>query len=358
MEQETIKKGRDSNIELLRILAILLIIISHISWHGYRSIMPYSDVPSAFNEIILRVSCLGNVGSVIFVMISGYFLCNSNKIDWNRLIRLVLQVLTYSLLFYFSVYILFFHNRITPLELFKAFTPVIHKVSWFYTTYILLYLAHPYLNKLIKGLEKNEFRNIILGMFILFSLIQTFFMSFLEEGNLVEFIFFYFIGAYIRINPDNIINKYKVGILLSMAFIWFFIPVLLRLINAGPYLFAEYDHIQHRASPVSLLMAASLLCCFLSVKIGSVKWINVIASAVGGVYLIDDNIYIRPLLYEVILPLQTTINSNYIAFYILGFAIAILIVCTAIEIVRKNVEKVLLPNLLLNKLFHKNEKQS
>jgi hypothetical protein len=182
-------------------------------------------------------------------------------------------------------------------------------------------------------------------------------MSFLEEGNLVEFIFFYFIGAYIRLNPDNIICKYKVGILLTMIFLWIMIPVVLRLINAGPYLFAEYDHIQHRTSPVSLLMASSLLCCFLSVKIGSVNWVNVIASAVGGVYLIDDNIYVRPLLYEVILPIQTTINSNYIAFYILSYAIAILIACTTIEIIRKSIEKVIIPDSLLNKLFHTNEKQ-
>lgn len=54
------KSYRNSNFEILRIIAILLIIVSHYSFHGGFSFGTHIIPP--VNEILLRFSVMGNLG--------------------------------------------------------------------------------------------------------------------------------------------------------------------------------------------------------------------------------------------------------------------------------------------------------
>ena len=72
MRKEENRLNRESNIELLRIVAMLMVIVCHcIGWNPYFSSMTQDgSVRSIFLE---SLSGLGKVGVHIFFLISGYF---------------------------------------------------------------------------------------------------------------------------------------------------------------------------------------------------------------------------------------------------------------------------------------------
>jgi len=91
-------KIRNSIFELIRIFSIIMIILSHYSIHAG---VNASDLPFGLNSIVLNLSELGNLGVVIFMMISGFFMINSTKFSFEKVLRIVLESLFYIVTFYF-----------------------------------------------------------------------------------------------------------------------------------------------------------------------------------------------------------------------------------------------------------------
>lgn len=75
-----------------------MIILSHYSIHAG---VNASDLPFGLNSIVLNLSELGNLGVVIFMMISGFFMINSTKFSFEKVLRIVLESLFYIVTFYF-----------------------------------------------------------------------------------------------------------------------------------------------------------------------------------------------------------------------------------------------------------------
>lgn len=78
------KKERNSNIELLRIVAMMMIIIFHIIHHCVRNQLPNSVIfnsPEIFKELSIPqiIATMGSIGNAIFILISGYFMANRGK---------------------------------------------------------------------------------------------------------------------------------------------------------------------------------------------------------------------------------------------------------------------------------------
>ena len=96
--------SRNSNIELLRILSAIGIIILH-----YNNVLFggafYYVAPHSINEFILYFIQYLNIASLnIFILISGYYLSKNNSRTILKPLKLVVQVVFISLLFYFILY--------------------------------------------------------------------------------------------------------------------------------------------------------------------------------------------------------------------------------------------------------------
>ena len=86
------KAIRKSNIELLRIIAMLMIVGVHFA--GYSAIS--SSVEITPNYIWLTMlSCGGKIGVAIFALISACFLSKS-EFKWKKLVKLYFDVFIYS----------------------------------------------------------------------------------------------------------------------------------------------------------------------------------------------------------------------------------------------------------------------
>ena len=199
------KKIRNSNIELLRILSIIMITISHYCIHGVgRTVI--SNLNLSINRFILEFLTLGNLGSILFVLISRYYLSNSNNIKLKKILRIILQVVFYSVLIYLILVILGIENFNTK-SLIKNLLPITFKSYWFITAYIILYIFHPFINKLFNCFNQKEHFIFISLMFIIFSVLPTLTTNDFYANELIQFLMYYSIGAYLFRYPKNLLNR-------------------------------------------------------------------------------------------------------------------------------------------------------
>lgn len=98
---KSMAKGRNSNIEILRIIAMLMIVLDHYSSHGLfglGSVLEYS-----VNRYIANIAFQGKIGNALFVLISGYYMCVS-RITMRKLFRIWAETAFYGLSFWAIFY--------------------------------------------------------------------------------------------------------------------------------------------------------------------------------------------------------------------------------------------------------------
>ncbi|WHS05698.1 acyltransferase family protein [Ligilactobacillus salivarius] len=79
------KKDRKSNIELLRIVSMFMIVFSHVTWEG-RFSYPKSNIPH--NTIIQFPWLFGQIGVIVFTLISAYFLSKKKEVNVKSISKL------------------------------------------------------------------------------------------------------------------------------------------------------------------------------------------------------------------------------------------------------------------------------
>lgn len=82
-----------------------------------------------------------------------------------------------------------------------------------------------------------------------------------------------------------------------------------------------------------LLISFLMFLGFKKINIGYNRIINIISSAVFGVYLIHDNSYVRPFLWKTIFNNSWFKSNIFIPYSIIVIAL-VFITCTAIELLR------------------------
>lgn len=198
------KKGRNSSIELLRIICLVLIF-----WmHGADSYV--DNEISAWINIVVAV--IGNIGVSCFILISGYY---GIRLHVKKMMHLECMLLFYS----WTALILQFvwGNHLGGEEVLSYLLPVIGKRSWYFTCYFALAFLSPFLNELVEKLNKARFKQLLVTMLVIFSGITTFFFFDINgDGGkgMVHMTMLYLIGRYIGTYKEK--QKYEMKKLLGM----------------------------------------------------------------------------------------------------------------------------------------------
>lgn len=325
----TSKKTRNSSIELLRILAMFFVVLSHYSVHGQLEAV---DLPLSFNRILLDITVTGNLGVDIFIIISGFFLINS-KFKLNKLIKLIGQVLFYSII----IYLIFVLTGLKQFDLFDfacSLLPITTKQYWFVTVYVTLYLLHPFINIFLKNINKKQ--HIIFFSIIIFiwSIIPTMGSRFDFYGNeFAQFVMLYSIGAYFQLYPINTKKEKTLSIILIVANILICIFIMFLEYRISLIRIIGVDNCG-RSSIFIILLASGLFLIFKNLKIKDSNIINTITKCTFGVYLIHDNNYVREWLWNDVFPNSSYVNTNKLALHLISSVIIIYVVCTAIDYIR------------------------
>lgn len=348
------KSQRNSAIELLRILAMLTIVYSHICYHsGFDRIYSILSV----NRLFVQFGLIGHTGVVLYMLISGYFQCEST-FRTGSLSRLLAQVWFYSVAL-FLVCRFVFGCSYTPRMLLEVFLPTLYNEYWFFTAYMVLFLMSPFINIMIRGLSRAQLGTMVVMMTLFWFLLPTLTEQTMYGNELPQFLLFYLIGAYFRKYPDNIFRKKVVrwAAILVPLVLWMGLCVGFGYMERyTPEAFGASLRYFERNSLLTLSAAVGLFTLAVYGKPFFSKFVNLLGGCTFGVYLIHDNPAVRELLWKNWLHWGAYFTSGS---FIPRLVISILLVygvCTAMEWLRqktvaKPMEKVigaLLDRLLKN----------
>ncbi len=141
------KKSRESNIELLRILLLLFICFWHVIVHGYKfAFIKDTGVPLNAEWLDFFASFLCPAVNT-FVLISGYFGIHYSK---EGLSRFSFQATLFSVTT--TLIIMVLTGSFAGKSLILSFFPIITQRWWFLTIYILLFIFSPILNNGLNAL--------------------------------------------------------------------------------------------------------------------------------------------------------------------------------------------------------------
>lgn len=317
------KQVRESNFELLRILSMFMIVVWHLGSHGLSNqINVYEDLSSANTFLYQFIRFLSVIAVNCYLLISGYFLSQSN-FKLTRLIKLLVQVFSFSIIIYMSLVILGI-EQFKLIHFVMNFFPTFFIKYWFVSIYIIVYVLSPFMNILINNMKKKEYLALLATLFFILSLWQFIFPSGYLGVNSgyspISFIFLYLLGGYIR----------KYGAFFKSLKQYQYLSLYLLIAALSASIVIKYsvfrNYLFHYNSPNVIIMAFCLFMVFYSFSFQS-KSINTLSKYVFGVYLIHDNKMIRRFLWSDYVPLETIVEGPFIIIKILVSSSIIFLAC-------------------------------
>ena len=310
------KIKRNSSIEILKIIGIILIVTSHVVQTLSTKANPFitstdyvlnlSTGSTDVQHIILSMmKYCGTLGNTIFFVCSAWFLLDSNKVNKRKIFLMLAEIWTVSVLI--LVVVLFLREgNLHRILVAASLLPSTFGNNWYLNCYILFYAIHPFLNHLIDNSGKRTlFRISVIMVFLyfvvafttrlsshLYGIGNTFFSS-----PLIIWIAIYFIIAYQK--------KYLTG--LSSSRIFNFGLIIVGFIgNYGLILLTNYLELNSSLLNNSLAIWNEAYNPFIiSLVLGlfnlaktntfSNKGINYIAKLSMYIYIIHENILFRTL---------------------------------------------------------------
>lgn len=353
---DNIKKTRDSNIELLRIVSMIMIVVHHYEmFAGFTN----NGNLSLNSYIEIALYSLGKLGVNIFVIISGYFLINS-RFNTKKVIKLWMQILFYSV----SIMIILKMLNIVSVstkETVKYFLPISYKKYWFASTYMYLYLIFPFLNKFAHSIDKKTYKTVLILLSMMFSLIYSIIYksNSFQTGtgvfeSLVWFVFLYLLAGYIRVYGIKFLENKRKNIIFTIILIIVFFGILF----ISHFMYIKFHKLKNiinyytrMNSVFLLLLAVTIFYVFKNIKIKNSKIINLIARNSFAVYLIHEHELIRIPMWKFINSIVVQYSNEYII--ILGCIIIFFTIAGIIEKIRILLEKHILKIEIFEKIFTK-----
>ncbi|NDV78425.1 acyltransferase family protein [Dysgonomonas sp. 511] len=323
-----ISKPRQSNFELLRLVCMFLIVLLHLVASSPMHGMNASGIfISSF--LFIAVNC--------FILISGFF---GIRATFKGFFKLYLTCVFYSLaiLIIFSVC----NNEYDIKSIIYSFFPFSRSGMWFVTSYIILFLLSPMLNKVVDNCTKREFV-ILLGAW---GIVTFYFGYFWNEGinvsgyNAVNFIFLYLIGRFIALYiAGNKSRAFYMGMYILFSLITAGIGLAIyHFMALGIHFDTGIRWVRQFAlsynNPFIIVAAISFFLFFRKFRFSS-KTVNWAASSCLPIYLIHENSHISQYIHQLTGRLAPVIESEWLYVIFLFFLAAfIVITCILIDKVR------------------------
>jgi len=338
------KNERLINIELLRVLAMFLIIIGHVLGDDHGNVLSRLEPKSLSWCVLWGIETISVIATNIYILISGFFLSGS-EFRPKRILKICVQVWFYSVIFGICSLLTDKFSIQTALNM---LTPVLHRTWWFVSSYIGMVMISPLLNKIILGMENSELKGSIIVCLVMFSFIPTLYpitdtFSIGGGTGIVWFATVYLVAGYIRKNKKQLSDN---G--LESKWKWIYLAVFMTMFSSKMLLTVVTERVFGRAigtsifytnnSPICFLGAVSVFMMFLSMKSdGFSKLIRIIAktgSLTFGIYLIHNNPFFSKRLWRILSP-GTERGTVFLVLQVFAISIFIYILCGLIDYLRE-----------------------
>ena len=190
-------KHRDSNLELYRIIVMLAIVVHHYVVNSGLMSSVNEDGWTTRSVFYLSFGMWGKIGINCFVLITGYYMCNS-QITLRKFLKLLLQVEFYNIVIY-AIFVLMGYEQFSIKEAIKGLW-LVHSVSGgFIECFLLFYLIIPFMNILIKGMNRKMHLLLVSYLLFIYSFLASMPMITVDSNYMVWFCVLYFLASYIRL---------------------------------------------------------------------------------------------------------------------------------------------------------------
>ena len=326
------REKRNSSIEALRIIAMLMIIAYHYAVQG-KAIGPAGGGTKIFLEC---ASLWGKAGVNLFCLIMGYFGIQST-FKVKKVFQMEAQVIFYSLFGLFTA--LLFKCEISFRKVVMTFFPAVLCQYWFISAYIMVYILSPFINRLLLQLDAVQFRRLI-AIFLAFRSVVPFFTlqetSGLFWNQFIWFVVMYVIGAYLRSNKRVFSNKIHLVSLLICNVVLIASVIGINWLSVYIPKLAKYTtYARWSNSPLVICMCISMIRLVECRQIGHIKWINYLAAGTLGIYLFHENIFIRDILWNSLFNNTKYIGSYTIVIHIIAAITFVFLTGSLIDVLRR-----------------------
>lgn len=324
------KSERDSNMELLRIIAMLLVMVLHADFASL-SVPTSEECHNSFLTSFSRfyVEGISVVAVNSFVLLSGWY---GIKPTINKIIGFLFQTLFLIFLIYFFF---FYVGKGVSHSTGEWFKIAFFNQYWFVQCYIILFAFSPILNAFVEKCNKLTFILILSSLFV----IQTLY-GFLPYASIygwyndgyspLTFFFLYLLARFLRIH-GSFLNRFSLyHYIMGWMIIAFVVAILAYLTiylgHGGYFIMYLYGY----SSPMIIIGSLMLLLAFSQLKIKS-RIINWIAVSSFSAYIVHCHECVFSSLYKSQIMMWFSVNQPFLfvlkstCFIALLFMISILI---------------------------------
>lgn len=281
------RKYRNINLDLLKVLACVGVVLLHTTMGGFKETGSWN--------LLTYLYYLGTYSIPLFFMVNGYLLLGKREITYSYILQKVKWVLITVSSWTFIVWL--FKRDFTENLIKKIVGSLIQKgyffQFWFFGSLILIYLCLPVLKKILNSKRRYfyilsllaviglifELTNIVLQMPIQTYVIQTF--------RLWTWFFYYLLGGYIaQFTMEELKSRFKNWMKIVSILLLLISPIILFFIAKTTYhnLFAEYFYDSIFVKVISLGTFLTVLTFDLNTDKN--RWIIYLSNQTMGVFII------------------------------------------------------------------------
>lgn len=346
---------RQYGIDLLRIYSMFMILILHVLLQGgvLGNITPLSNQFKAAWLLEALSICAVNC----YALISGYVSVNTTKLKVHKIAALWLQVAFYTVLIT-VVFVACGYGELTDDVVRKSIFPVYTYHYWYFSCYFILFFFIPYLNKMLNALNEKELKTLFFIIVFLISLLTTVFRT--DAFKLSKgYSFVWLMMLYLLGGLTKKLHKYKLKVfplLLgyfasgTIAFLFYYFVTKSGTKEVSPKLFMEYTSITILMCAYFLFLAAINMDIKFKPAIELIKFLSPLSFSV---YIIHTNEWIWKFFMKDRFAEYAQLRTIKLVIAVISAAAALYLICSAIDLIRYHLFRILKVSSLLEKLENK-----
>ena len=317
---------RKSNLELLRILAMLAIVSGHL--------LSQSSLVNVTGTNHILAMLLGSgvrIGVNVFLILGVWFMVDA-KFKAERIVRLYLEVFFYSVPI--TICMLLMGEAGGLRNVLQGVLPFFGRSVWFASAYISLIALSPFLNHFFTLTARMQ-RTLLAVLIFLFCLVPTIPCS-TPLDYLADFTWFCIVYLVIGIiKKENLLERVRGAKRFLLAGCAVYSALVGMLLITVTHPIADYWIVNIKSLP-NFLCAFLIFFGFLRLDFGVVKGINFAARSVFAVYIVHQTPAFIHYQWNVLCRADSFVNASPAVFagVVAGISFAVFLVVSAVDFIR------------------------
>ena len=336
-----IDASRNYGIDLLRIISMFGVCILHTLGKGLN--IDSFEMNQTGYSLFWTLEILAYNSVDVFALISGYTAKNEKK-NYEKIVKMWFQVFFYS--FILSVILSLtgiLPSKLETLDYIRYMFPLTCGIYWYFTSYFLLFIISPFINKIIFELDEKTCRRIFVLIFFFFVSLGFFFDSFKTEDGYSPI---WLIGLYclgLLAKRIKLLGKTDTSLLIVLGITLITITIVSKVI-------LDSDLIVSYISPFLVSYAIIEVIVFSRIKLNGNGLLK-ITPFVFGVYLF----HLNPVVWDNISLIKYLpyIQSNilYGCAIVIIYALSLFLIGLVIDYIRNMLFKLIKINTISKKII-------